>query len=106
MSFSIPKESDDPFQILGVSGDADETTIKRAYRRLAKRWHPDRNSHRPEAETRFREIQLAYEALKTRRGITGDGSRGRGGDADEYRAGPDPFGGFYWMLRHYWGKQI
>ena len=49
-------------EILGISIDADPAEIKRAYRRMAMRWHPDRNPH-PEAAERFKEIRAAYDAL-------------------------------------------
>ncbi len=48
--------------VLGVSPTADPAEWKRAYRRLAMRWHPDRNDH-PEATERFKEISAAYECL-------------------------------------------
>ena len=52
----------DPYEILGVSREATAAELKRAFRRLAMRWHPDRNDH-PEATERFKEISLAYELL-------------------------------------------
>lgn len=48
--------------ILGVPKSATPDQIKRAYRRLAMRWHPDRNDH-PEATERFKEIRAAYDQL-------------------------------------------
>lgn len=51
-----------PHVVLGVAPDAGHAELKRAYRRLAMRWHPDRNSS-PEAAERFKEIGAAYEAL-------------------------------------------
>lgn len=52
----------DYYAVLGISPDADEKAIKRAYRQLARRFHPDRNQHADGTE-RFREIQEAYELL-------------------------------------------
>ena len=46
----------DFYKVLGVSKDADEATIKKAYRKLARTWHPDQNKGNPEAEERFKEI--------------------------------------------------
>lgn len=55
----------DSFRVLGVSPDASPAEIKRAYRRLAMAWHPDRNPH-PEATERFKQIRAAYDALQER----------------------------------------
>jgi molecular chaperone DnaJ len=51
------------YALLGVARDATETDIKKAYRKLAMEYHPDRNSA-PEAEARFKEITEAYEVLR------------------------------------------
>jgi molecular chaperone DnaJ len=53
----------DPYDVLGVGRDADETQIKKAFRRLARELHPDVNSHDPEAEEKFKEAAEAYEIL-------------------------------------------
>jgi|GEM_PF-1555410 curved DNA-binding protein CbpA len=50
-------------RILGIKESASEKAIKKAYRRLAMKWHPDKNHDDPAAEERFREIQQAYEYL-------------------------------------------
>jgi molecular chaperone DnaJ len=52
----------DYYEVLGVSRDADKEEIKRAYRRLARKYHPDVNKE-PGAEERFKEINRAYEVL-------------------------------------------
>lgn len=52
----------DPHTVLGVATDSDPKEWKRAYRRLAMRWHPDRSDH-PEATERFKQINAAYEQL-------------------------------------------
>ncbi len=52
----------DYYDILGVSRDADKEEIKRAYRRLARKYHPDVNKENG-AEERFKEINRAYEVL-------------------------------------------
>lgn len=53
----------DPYEILGVGRSATETDIKVAFRRLAVQHHPDRNQADPEAQTRFKEINAAYQIL-------------------------------------------
>jgi molecular chaperone DnaJ len=53
----------DPYEILGVPRDADETQIKKAFRRLARELHPDVNRHDPDAEEKFKEAAEAYEIL-------------------------------------------
>jgi len=77
--------SKDPYEILGVPRHATPAEIKRAYRRLAKEYHPDRNRGDKTAEPRFKEVHAAYEVL-------GDPQRraqydrfGAGGPAPEFR---------------------
>ena len=53
----------DYYEILGVDRDADEATIKKSFRRLARELHPDVNAHDPEAESKFKEAAEAYEVL-------------------------------------------
>jgi molecular chaperone DnaJ len=53
----------DFYEILGVKKDAKEADIKKAYRRLARKWHPDLNPGDKDAEKRFKEISMAYECL-------------------------------------------
>lgn len=53
----------DYYEILGVSKSADEREIKRAYKRLAMKFHPDRNPGDAEAEAKFKEVKEAYEIL-------------------------------------------
>ena len=54
----------DYYEILGVSKDADESELKSAYRKLAMKYHPDRNPDDKEAEKKFKELNEAYEVLK------------------------------------------
>ncbi|MDR0634332.1 MAG: molecular chaperone DnaJ [Azoarcus sp.] len=53
----------DYYDILGVNRDADDSDIKKAYRKLAMKYHPDRNPDNKEAEERFKEAKEAYEIL-------------------------------------------
>lgn len=83
----------DYYQVLGVSRAASADEIKRAYRKLAKQFHPDRNPNDKSAETRFKEVQTAYDVLgdaeKRRQYDTyGRASQTRGpGGAHEWRSG-------------------
>ncbi len=97
----------DPYKVLGVEPSASEEEVTKAYRKLAKKYHPDLNPGDKTAEQKMREINAAYEQIKS--GKTGgasyertDGSYGPrpqqqpGGDTQgggTYR-GSDPFGGF------------
>ena len=67
----------DPYQVLGISRDASDEQIKQAYRKLAKKYHPDRNPGDQEAAKKMQEINAAYEQIK---------------NPDKART--DPFGGY------------
>lgn len=89
----------DYYEVLGVDKNADEQAIKKAYRKLAMKYHPDRNPDNKEAEEKFKEINEAYEVLSdsTKRqtydqfghaGVNGQGGFGGG------QGGFGGFGGF------------
>lgn len=67
MSFEVPGGAEGPgksyYDILGVPKDADEKTLKSAYRKKAMEYHPDRNPGSAVAEAKFKEIGEAYEVL-------------------------------------------
>ena len=57
--------AEDPYRVLDVSPEASDAEIKRAYRKLARQHHPDRNPDDAAAEGRFKEIQAAYDLIDT-----------------------------------------
>lgn len=85
----------DLYEILGVKRDATETDIKNAFRKLAKQYHPDKNPNDKVAETKFKEVNLAYEVLKdpTKRArydqarVYGGGP-GMGGQGGHWKSSP------------------
>jgi DnaJ-class molecular chaperone len=81
----------DPYEVLGVSKSASEAEVKSAFRRLAKKLHPDANKHDPKAASRFSELNAAYE-------IVGDGDKRKAFDNGEIDAEGKPrFQGFEGM---------
>ena len=80
---------DDPYKVLGVSPDASDDDIKKAYRRLAKKYHPDLNPGDKVAAQKMQEVNAAYEQIKNpEKASQGPGYGGYGG------YGYDPFGGY------------
>ena len=59
----MPVKFRDYYEILGVRRDAKEDDIKKSYRKLARKYHPDLNPQNKQAEEKFKEIQEAYEVL-------------------------------------------
>ena len=86
----------DPYQVLGVSPDASDEEIKRAYRRLAKEYHPDRNPGDAAAAKKMQEINAAYEQIKNpEKAQSSYGSQQSYGGYNGYGSyGYDPFGGY------------
>ncbi|MDO4276700.1 MAG: J domain-containing protein [Eubacteriales bacterium] len=82
----------DPYSILGISRDASDEEIKKAYRRLSRKYHPDANIDNPnkeQAEEKFKEVQQAYEQIMKEKEYGSEASGGFGGFG-----GYGGFGGF------------
>ena len=74
----------DPYEVLGVNRDATDEEVKKAYRKLAKQYHPDVNPDNKQAEEKMKEINAAYDAIKN-------------GTADSWQnggAGQSGYGGY------------
>ena len=78
----------DPYKVLGVSRDASDEEIKRSYRRLAKKYHPDLNPGDAEAARKMQEVNAAYDQIKNPEKHQRPGQGGYGGYGNY-----DPFGG-------------
>ncbi len=90
----------DPYAILGVARDADEASLRKAYRKLARELHPDVNPDNPAAEDRFKAVSEAYSVLSDpdkRKAYDefGEVAFQLGFDAAEARRARDAFGGGY-----------
>ena len=66
--------SRDPYEVLGVSRNATDEEIKKAYRELAKKYHPDVNQGDPDAEKKMNEINTAYDEIKNPSAYRSSGS--------------------------------
>jgi len=97
----------DPYGTLGVDRKASEDEIKKAYRKLARKYHPDKNPGDASAEERFKEIQEAYSVLsdaeKRRQFDAGGGVFGSGFDPGAFRTGGG-VGGFGDILSDLFGR--
>ena len=88
----------DPYKVLGVSPDASDEEIKKAYRELTKKYHPDLNPGDEAAAAKMNDINTAYDAIKN-----GTAYEQQGSTAGAYQYSPygNPFGGF---AGQYWGS--
>lgn len=106
----------DYYEVLGIDKNADESTIKKAYRKKAMEFHPDKNADNPEAEDKFKEASEAYEVLSDKDkkarydqyGHAGlEGTFGQGGfnwsDFTHQGDFSDIFGGFSSIFDQFFG---
>ncbi|NBQ85041.1 MAG: molecular chaperone DnaJ, partial [Methylophilaceae bacterium] len=83
----------DYYEVLGVNRDASEEEIKKAYRKLAMKHHPDRNPDNPKAEEHFKEAKEAYEMLSDSQKRAAYDQYGHAGVDPSAAGGPGGFGG-------------
>src|SRR5438034_8981168 len=97
----------DPYKVLGIAKKASEDEIKKAYRKLARKYHPDRNPDDSSAEERFKEVQHAYSILsdpeKRKQYDAGGGIFG-GFDPSAFRGAGGGFGGIGDILSDLFGS--
>ena len=85
----------DPYQVLGVSPGASDEEVTKAYRKLAKKYHPDLNPGDEAAAAKMSEINAAYDQIKNGYTPQHQSSSGSGGYSRPYAERDyDPFGGF------------
>ena len=84
----------DYYDVLGISRSADKGTIKRAYRKLAKKYHPDTNAGNAQAEEKFKEAAEAYEVLRDPNRRAQYDQFGHAGVDPNYGAGAGGYGSY------------
>ena len=95
-----------PYQILKIRIGATEKEIRKAYRSLAMKYHPDRNPEDPKAEEKFKEVQLAYETLSGGRRLKGSHPMNTSlwGFDDPFSDFSHPFFRFYMLAKQHFFK--
>ena len=85
---------DDPYKVLGLTPDASDEDVKRAYRRLAKKYHPDLNPGDQEAARKMQEVNSAYEQIKNPEKFRQQQHSQQGAYGAPFTGWYDPFGGY------------
>ncbi|MDE6108532.1 MAG: molecular chaperone DnaJ [Oscillospiraceae bacterium] len=93
----MPEQKRDYYEVLGVSRSASEDDLKKAYRKLAKQYHPDLNPGDKTAEAKFKEVNEAYEILSDSQKRARYDQFGHAGVDPSYGGGGSPFSGAYDM---------
>lgn len=94
----------DPYIILGLPPGATGKQIKKAYRRLAMKFHPDRNQDDPEAEKKFKQLQWAYERLR-KHNLPQAVPPGDNQQRSHFADSADPFLNFFTAVRSHYLKK-
>ena len=84
----------DFYEVLGVNRDASDEDIKKSYRKLAMKYHPDRNPDNPKSEEQFKEAKEAYEILSDPKKRAAFDQYGHAGVDPQAAAGGAGMGGF------------
>ena len=95
----------DPYEVLGVDRNASEDEIKKAYRKLSRKYHPDANIGNPHAdlaEEKFKDVQAAYEQIIDERSGKTGGNYGSQGGYSGYGQG----GGYAGGMSHGHGRRL
>src|SRR5262249_35217071 len=98
----------DYYEILGVARDVGPDELKKAYRKLAHQFHPDKNPNNPEAEAKFKEASEAYAILsddEKRAQYDRFGHTAFGGGGDPFQ-GFDPFSSFSDLFAEFFGGDV